>query len=94
MLKRDLYHGLDTYNESRKRNQWGKKQQQARPESEHLTRACEDLRIVDEALWNRVQARLKETEGRALRFGDGRLAGRPPKHAIVNVSAVVIFTKS
>ncbi len=76
MLKRSLYHGLDTYNESKKRNQWGKKQQRPRPEAERLTLACEHLRIVDEPLWNRVQDRLEATAGHALRFSDGRrLAG-------------------
>jgi hypothetical protein len=36
---------------------------------------------VPEDLWDRVQARRRATEGRALRFADGRLSGRPPKDA-------------
>ena len=45
------------------------------------------LRIVDEALWRRVQVRRQETAGRALRFASGRITGRPPKHATKNLLA-------
>ena len=47
----------------------------------------ESLRIVPPKLWERVQARFKENEDKALRFSDGTLRGRPPKHGTRNLLA-------
>ncbi len=34
--------------------------------------------------WRRVEARRREVEGRTLRFGDGRMVGRPRKDGVAN----------
>jgi hypothetical protein len=50
ILHRTVYRGEVTWNATRKRNQWGIKQQKARPEREWLRVPAPELRIVDEAL--------------------------------------------
>jgi site-specific DNA recombinase len=88
ILSREVYHGIVVWNKTRKKNSLtGKLDPQDRPESEWIRATCEQLRIIDESLWRRVQARRKEAEGRTLRFDDGRLCGRPPKHATRNLLA-------
>jgi hypothetical protein len=87
VLQRELYHGVVVWNRSRKRNDWGQVDQRDRPASEWLRVEMPTLRIISDDLWTRVQARLEQTEGHAMRFAGGRLAGRPPKHGIVNLLA-------
>jgi len=88
VLTRELYRGVIVWNRSRKRPvTWGQVDQRPRPESDWLRIPAEHLRIVDEQLWRRVQARRKDTEGRAVRFASGRMSGRPPKLAPVNLLA-------
>src|SRR5262249_22989336 len=53
-----------------------------RDESEWLTRKVADLAIVDEALWQRVQARLAEAGAKYLRATTGRLIGSPSGHDV------------
>lgn len=87
ILTRDIYRGMIVWNKSRKRNDWGKVDQRARPESEWKRVAAEHLRIIPDDLWTRVATRRQETEGKAVRFESGRLSGRPPKHATKNLLA-------
>ena len=87
VLKRELYHGVAVWNATRKRNDWGKWKPSDRPESEWVRVAVPELRIIEEPLWQRVQARRKENEGRTLRFEDGRLIGRPTNTATQNLLA-------
>lgn len=87
VLTRETYRGVIIWNKTRKRNDWGKYAPTNRPESEWIRTPAEHLRIIDEALWRRVEARRGEVEGKAIRFGSGRLSGRPPKHATVNLLA-------
>jgi site-specific DNA recombinase len=87
ILTRELYHGVSIWNKSRKRDDWGQKHQQPRPQSEWKSIPLEHLRIIPEDLWQRVQQRRQETEGRAARFASGRLSGRPPKQPTQNLLA-------
>jgi site-specific DNA recombinase len=87
ILTRELYHGVVVWNRTKKRDDWGQVDQRARPVSEHLRIVVDNLRIIPEPLWSRVQSRRHETEGRAARFASGRLSGRPPKHATQNLLA-------
>ncbi|AMY10715.1 Recombinase [Luteitalea pratensis] len=51
VLRRPIYRGLIVWNATRKRNAWGQRQTQVRPEGEHLTIDAEHQRIVDADLW-------------------------------------------
>ena len=84
---RELYHGASVRNKTRKRDDYGAVDQRPRPREDWLRTPVEHLRIVPEDLWMQVQARRADTEGRTLRFSDGRLTGRPPKHAPKNLLA-------
>ena len=90
VLQRELYRGVVVWNRSVKRptHQRGKAKQQARPEKEWTWLPLnEDLRIVPDALWNRVAKRRADVEGNASRFSSGRLCGGTPKHESRNLLA-------
>jgi site-specific DNA recombinase len=87
ILMRELYHGAVTWNKSRKRDDFRQVNQRPRPESEWLRADAPHLRIVDEALWQRVQSRRRDAETLAARMAGGRLSGRPPKTATQNLLA-------
>ena len=87
VLAREMYHGVIVWNKTRKKNAWGKLDVKKRDESEWVRTSAEDLRIIDEALWQRVASRRQEVEGRMVRFESGRISGRPPKHATKNLLA-------
>jgi site-specific DNA recombinase len=87
VLTRTTYHGEIIWNKTRKKNAWGKRAVTDRPPSEWLRTTAEHLRIIDEPLWQKVAARRSETEGKAIRFASGRISGRPPKHATINLLA-------
>ena len=77
VLYRELYRGVIVWNRTKKRDTWGVKRQQPRPESEWLRVPAPQLRIVDEALWDAAHARLAATRQTYLRTQGGRLWGRP-----------------
>lgn len=87
ILTRDLYHGMWIWNKTKKRDTFLEVNQLPRPESEWQRIPAEHLRIVAEPLWQRVQQRRRETEGRAARFASGRLSGRPPRQPTQNLLA-------
>jgi site-specific DNA recombinase len=58
MLFRDLYRGVITWNQTRKRNQWGQRQQAPRAASEWLHVPAPQLRIVSDDLWQAAHRRL------------------------------------
>jgi site-specific DNA recombinase len=64
-----------------KRDAWGQRQSRAtarrRPQDDWIRVDRPDLRIVPEALWLDVQARLRDSRAAYLRSNDGRLQGRP-----------------
>jgi site-specific DNA recombinase len=63
ILRRDLYRGEIVYNQSKKRNRWGDKKQQARPEEEWLRVSANELRIISDDLWNAARATLATARG-------------------------------
>jgi site-specific DNA recombinase len=87
VLTRKTYRGEIIWNKTRKKNAWGKRAVTDRPASEWITTTDERMRIIDEELWQRVAARRSEAEGKTLRFASGRISGRPPKHATINLLA-------
>ena len=87
ILHRDLYRGVVVWNRSRKRDDWGQVAQRDRPKEEWVQVPVESLRIVSDELWERVRSRCADTDGRTLRFGSGRLSGRPPRSAVKNLLA-------
>ena len=64
MLRRDLYTGTMIWNKSRFVKQPGtnKRLRRPRPETDWRTLQNESLRIIDQPLWERVQARLAEVQ--------------------------------
>jgi site-specific DNA recombinase len=57
ILRRPLYRGEIRWAQTRKRDQWGHKKQQARADGEVLRVAAPQLRIVPETLWQAVVQR-------------------------------------
>jgi DNA invertase Pin-like site-specific DNA recombinase len=64
MLRRDLYAGTMIWNKSRfiKEPGTNKRLRRARPQTDWRTVQNESLRIIDQPLWQRVQARLAEVQ--------------------------------
>ena len=87
VLRREDYRGVYVYSKTRKRNRAGAVDQRPRSESEWLRIPKPEWQIIPDELWKAVETRRREMEGRAVRFADGRLAGRPPQHAITNLLA-------
>jgi site-specific DNA recombinase len=79
VLKRDLYRGIAIWGRKKKRDVEGHLRSSRRPESEWVRAEVPELRVIPEALAEAVDARFKGMRERALRLGDGRLVGRPPK---------------
>ena len=81
ILRNPIYKGTDTWNKriGKKRPGTGKRVQQRRPESEWIEVQDESLRIVSEALWEKVEKRLQRA--RKTTNGENR-RGRPPKYLL------------
>jgi hypothetical protein len=78
MLYRGAYRGELTWGKLQKTTRKGTKRQQHRPASEWLTVPAPDLRIVPDALWQNVKARLAQQSASFPRSRDGKkLMGRP-----------------
>jgi hypothetical protein len=80
VLRRELYRGTIVYNKTRKRDDDGSRhrgRQPKKPESEWVTIDAPQLRIIDEALAETVDAKRDGTRNRYLRSTKGRLLGRP-----------------
>ena len=77
VLYRPLYQGRIVWNRSRKRDQWGQKRQEARPEAQWVEVDAPELRIVPEPLWRRTQERLQERRRHYLKATGGQRHGRP-----------------
>ena len=60
VLHRSLCRGEIVWNRTKKRDAWGQKRRHARPEADWLSIPVEALRIVPEALWRAVHARMTE----------------------------------
>ena len=77
ILFRQLYTGVLVWNKTRKRNTWGQKRTQRRPESEWLTASVPHLRILTDQEWAEAHTRLSATRATYLRRTNGQLWGRP-----------------
>jgi site-specific DNA recombinase len=77
VLYRELYRGVVVWNQSRKRDVWGRVKATARAESEWLRVPMPSLRIVSEAIWQQAHARLAQSRETYLKTTNGRLWGRP-----------------
>jgi len=81
VLNRPLYRGEIVWNQTRKRNSWGQKQQAVRPESDWLRVEAHGLRIVPDELWHAAQAQATERRtkykggDRSYRFSPYLLSG-------------------
>lgn len=78
LLRRDVYRGVAVWNKTRKRDQWGVKHQQPRPERDWLRVEVPGLAIVDESLWAAAHAAMTQRRTRfsGERFrSPGRLPG-------------------
>jgi site-specific DNA recombinase len=69
LLRGDVYRGVVVWNKTRKRDQWGVKHQQPRPERDWLRVEVPALAIVDEALWAAAHAAMSQQR---TRFGGDR----------------------
>ena len=86
LLMRETYRGVVVWNKTKKKDmggQWNPTDRQ----SEWIRTWVPHLRIIDEALWQRVNSRRLGKEGKALRFESGHLSGRPPKNGVLNLLA-------
>jgi site-specific DNA recombinase len=77
IVHRPLYRGEVVWNQSKKRDAWGRKCQRPRPKSEWLRLPAPELRIVAEKLWEAAHDRLAATRATYLRTTQGKLWGRP-----------------
>ena len=77
VLYRELYRGVIVWNRTQKRDAWGQKRPQRRPEREWLHIAAPDLRIIAEELWQAAHEWLRGSRETYLRSTAGRLWGRP-----------------
>jgi DNA invertase Pin-like site-specific DNA recombinase len=77
VLYRPLYRGEIVWNRTKKRNTWGQKQQQLRPDSEWLRIEAPELRIISEETWTAAHERLTTSRDTYLRSTNGRLWGKP-----------------
>ncbi|WP_170320056.1 recombinase family protein [Polyangium spumosum] len=82
MTERETYIGILTWGRAEKAYRGGTKVRVPRPEHEWTRVEMPHMRIVDDELWNRVQARkVKKTS-----FGRTRNSGAPPKYLLSGLS--------
>ncbi len=77
ILYRRLYTGVQVWNQTKKRNAWGQKRPQQRPEQEWITMPVPHLRILTDREWQDAHERLHATRATYLRGTGGNLWGRP-----------------
>jgi site-specific DNA recombinase len=77
VLHRTLYRGEVVWNQTRKRDSWGQKRQQAREAAEWIRQDRPELRIVPPELWQAAHARLDSAREDYARRNVGRAWGRP-----------------
>jgi hypothetical protein len=67
ILFRSLHRGEMVWNQTKKRNTWGTKEQRPRPKKDWITIPVPHLRIVSDELWERAHKRLATPEPPTLR---------------------------
>lgn len=78
VLFRLLYRGQVIYNQTAKRDVWGRRRQSPRSGAEWIRVDVPELRIVSEDLWNAAHAVLERSRAIYLKRTQGRSWGRPP----------------
>jgi site-specific DNA recombinase len=76
-LHRELYRGVIVWNQTRKRDPWGRQRQTARPAEDAIRIEAPDLRIIPEDVWTAVHERLTRRRAVYLTSTGGRAMGRP-----------------
>jgi site-specific DNA recombinase len=75
VLYRRLYIGEITWGTTKKRDSWGRKHSQGRPEAEWLRIPAPHLRIVSDEQWSASHSELRTRGDAYLRGTDGKLSG-------------------
>jgi site-specific DNA recombinase len=78
VLFRPLYRGEVIYNQTAKRDSWGRRRQSGRPQQEWIRMSVPELQIVSDELWTAARLRLDRSRTAYLERTRGRLCGRPP----------------
>jgi site-specific DNA recombinase len=73
ILKRPIYRGEIVWNQTRKRDRWGRTDATRRPESEWLSVQAPELRIVSDAMWTAARARLTKIKAQLIVNSKGRI---------------------
>lgn len=73
LLRRPLYRGQIVWNQTRKRDRWGRKATSAKSPVEWVTIDAPELQIISDALWSQVQQRFARTG----RVGPSSTGARP-----------------
>jgi site-specific DNA recombinase len=76
VLRRDTYRGVIVWNKSKKRDKWGRQNQQDRPARDWISVPAPHLQIVSNELW--AAAHTTMARNRARSGTDTRSVGRPP----------------
>jgi site-specific DNA recombinase len=76
ILFRPLYRGEVVWNQRRKRDRWGQKRYERRPESEWIRQEAPELRIVSVAEWQAAHARFEGARSTYIRTQGGRIWSR------------------
>jgi site-specific DNA recombinase len=77
VLHRELYRGVLLHGRTQKRDAWGQKRTQRRPESEWLRVEMPDLRIVSDEQWHAAHDRLRGSRETYLRSTADQVWGKP-----------------
>jgi len=77
LLFRSLYRGAPVWNQTRKRDAWGRHRTQDRPAEEWLHLDVPEWRIVSDELWRAAHARLESARANYLAGTQGMPWGRP-----------------
>ena len=78
ILRNEKYVGIYVFNNRQwiKKPGTNKRQKRNRPVGEHIRVELEELRIIDEDLWHRVQVRIDDVRRTYTRTVDGQAKGR------------------
>ncbi|HWW85261.1 MAG TPA: recombinase family protein, partial [Vicinamibacterales bacterium] len=85
VLYRPLYKGAIVWNQSRKRDRWGVRQQRPRPDQEHITIPAPELAIVSTAVWDAAHAQMTRQRERYSTRIKGASWGTEPKYLLTGL---------
>ena len=76
ILKRPIYRGQITWNQTPRRDRWGRTDAVARPEAEWITIDAPELRIVSDEVWAAARDRLARIKAKIIAASWGKARGR------------------